>query len=603
MAIGYLDSQKLTNIANAIRSASGSETTYTVDQMPGAIRDIAPEAPRVFKDVNFFDYDGTILYQYDLAEAKALTELPPLPSSPRSGYTADSWTETLSFIQNLTGPCDVGVNYTTTNEETQIVISIPENNFQVCVMGMGGTNTGIDWGDGTARNSIEYNACTYHTYAQKGEYTIIVDRYRNTFGNQYYLPCNMFRSSNCAMIMPYPSFDLDDNYIIKEVWLGGYNNYWSNADANLYLSKCKALEKVMIPSNASAVTSSSNSRYYCFLNTSLKHITIPSTCPDIYSFQCGTESIVLPSSTAITRNYSYFSRTHLRRFISYNYSASQFVFSSQPNDYSDEKPSIETIVLRPRAISIGSGTQSFERLPLKVLDINVDNPTNGNLGYTKIESFSLASTSYNQLGSSFFYGTKSLRNVTFQSNLSKLPDYCFYGSGIRQLTIPNTVTTLGSSCFAYSDIESLTIPNGITAIPMSCFDHSRLQSITIPDSVTSLGDNCFRSTNLTTVELPVSITTIPSGCFQYSPCLETVYIKGERDAIGGGPSFSSGSTFAKCYKLTGIYIYAIHTHSNPSLTLDNPNTVIYVPRDALEDWKMSWASMASKMQPWDPPTN
>ena len=30
-------------------------------------------------DVNFFDYDGTLLYSYTWEEAKNLTELPPLP--------------------------------------------------------------------------------------------------------------------------------------------------------------------------------------------------------------------------------------------------------------------------------------------------------------------------------------------------------------------------------------------------------------------------------------------------------------------------------------------------------------------------------------------
>ena len=34
------------------------------------------------KDVNFYDYDGTRLYSYTVAEAAALTELPPLPTQP-----------------------------------------------------------------------------------------------------------------------------------------------------------------------------------------------------------------------------------------------------------------------------------------------------------------------------------------------------------------------------------------------------------------------------------------------------------------------------------------------------------------------------------------
>jgi hypothetical protein len=32
--------------------------------------------------VRFYDYDGTLLYSYTVAEAQELTELPPLPEQP-----------------------------------------------------------------------------------------------------------------------------------------------------------------------------------------------------------------------------------------------------------------------------------------------------------------------------------------------------------------------------------------------------------------------------------------------------------------------------------------------------------------------------------------
>ena len=37
------------------------------------------ESPQL-KDVNFYDYDGTLLHSYTAEEAQALSELPPLPT-------------------------------------------------------------------------------------------------------------------------------------------------------------------------------------------------------------------------------------------------------------------------------------------------------------------------------------------------------------------------------------------------------------------------------------------------------------------------------------------------------------------------------------------
>ena len=48
------------------------------------------------KDVNFIDYDGTVLHSYTVAEAAALTALPPLPS--HDGLICQGWNWCLANI-------------------------------------------------------------------------------------------------------------------------------------------------------------------------------------------------------------------------------------------------------------------------------------------------------------------------------------------------------------------------------------------------------------------------------------------------------------------------------------------------------------------------
>lgn len=62
-------------------------------------------------DVNFFDYDGTLLYAYTWDEAKELTELPPLPT--HDNMEVREWNYTLEDIKaqgtdTTIGKADVG---------------------------------------------------------------------------------------------------------------------------------------------------------------------------------------------------------------------------------------------------------------------------------------------------------------------------------------------------------------------------------------------------------------------------------------------------------------------------------------------------------------
>lgn len=60
------------------------------------------------KDVNFYDYDGTLLHSYTDQEALALTSLPENPS--HSGLTAQGWNWSLSDMKSQVqsmGKCDI----------------------------------------------------------------------------------------------------------------------------------------------------------------------------------------------------------------------------------------------------------------------------------------------------------------------------------------------------------------------------------------------------------------------------------------------------------------------------------------------------------------
>ena len=121
------------------------------------------------KDVNFWDYDGTLLYSYTLEEAQALVELPSIPDW-HEYLIPDVWTYSLEDVTTLTQRADIGALYNTVDDAVYIGINIIDTLNATIVLNFGGTNVVADWGDNTAKETISTGAS--HTYSAKGKYVI-----------------------------------------------------------------------------------------------------------------------------------------------------------------------------------------------------------------------------------------------------------------------------------------------------------------------------------------------------------------------------------------------------------------------------------------------
>lgn len=125
-------------------------------------------APVVEKDVNFYDYDGTLLYSYTLAEAQALTELPPLPDWHKR-LIPYGWNWTLDEVTSLDYRADIGALYDTEDHATYIGLDIIEPKNASVTLRFSG-NADIDWGDGTTSSGV--TAPVVHSYPSVGKYEI-----------------------------------------------------------------------------------------------------------------------------------------------------------------------------------------------------------------------------------------------------------------------------------------------------------------------------------------------------------------------------------------------------------------------------------------------
>lgn len=130
------------------------------------------------KDVNFIDYDGTLLYSYYTDEVQEMTELPPLPIHP--GLICQGWNWTLQDLKDLGRDMEVGAMYITADGKSKAYIEIFEDlpiEGTICYVQTVANSVIVNWGDGTqdVTSDTVGNVELKHTYQHSGKYIITLD--------------------------------------------------------------------------------------------------------------------------------------------------------------------------------------------------------------------------------------------------------------------------------------------------------------------------------------------------------------------------------------------------------------------------------------------
>lgn len=259
----------------------------------------APVSP---SDITFYDYDGTVVAAWPLAELGGKTALPELPS--HEGLICQGWNWSLADLKTTNRKMNVGAMYITDDGKTRIYIRLEEGRTSpmlgVCP---NGTVT-VDWGDGTPPDTLTgTNLRTArwtptHAYAAPGDYIIelTVNGSMVTYGG-------VGKGQLCGILR----YSDETSYLnevyqnsIQRIELGG----GISGIGNYTFSGCHSLVSVTIPNNIKSIGN------YTFSGCgSLVSITIPNGATSVSASMfsgCGSlSSIAMPQSIRSVGNYTF----------------------------------------------------------------------------------------------------------------------------------------------------------------------------------------------------------------------------------------------------------------------------------------------------------
>ena len=386
----------LTTVANAIRTKGGtsaslafpSDFVTAIAAIPSGGGTSVEE-----KDVNFYDYDGSVVDSYSAVDFANLAALPANPS--HTGLTAQGWNWTLSDAKTYVasyGKLDIGHMYVTDDGKTRIHIKLEEGRLAPYLgIAVNGT-VDIDWGDGTTHGSLTGTSLTtvktlQHTYSTAGEYTIVLNGGSiSVLGYSNYTRLLCPQSSATTFVNAYQA---------SVIWV----QLGSNATiGDSGFGYCRNMQYVTIPSSVNI--SNNNVFNYC---QSLKHLT-------------------LPTSTTKTGNYLCYGCYSLTS-VSIPKQVTDLGTSSAFNDCR----SLRRVIIPSGPTSIPA---SFVRECRSLKELIMPN-TVTSLG-----------------GSYVFSYCTSLKTIRLSSSLTSISSSAFeYCGGLANISIPSSVTSIGSYAF------------------------------------------------------------------------------------------------------------------------------------------------------------
>lgn len=482
----------LVDVADAIREKKGTTALINPQNFSEEILGIESGTVNVErKDVNFYDYDGTLLYSYTSEEAQTLTTLPELPT--REGLISQCWNYTLEGIANNNYKCDVGVIYDVEPLKEGDYYDGTEQRIDLSFTNVNYVKLDIDVAD----DNLMYQICG--TNSQENKDIVCQVAFGGTFidPSQGNMPLPML-----ALTQRSPNDVLGENQVPSSTCWYNYNHNFGYGELGKHTIR---------------ITPHSNyvmRNYYLILGNSVEYIPNQWTHPT-------QGNIVFPYNAYTFYNNGdvNYGATGYNIFgVDYggwnHFMKDPYEGDASPIRYMEQSQSLYNANIGSSCVELGRYIFAF---------------------CPNLKSISLHS-GITTIPKGLFYKDVSLKHVTIPEGVTSIGEYAFAESGIETISLPNSLTSIGECAFENcKNLNNLIVPNNVTNIERGAFRSClNLKTITLPNSVESIGDCCFESCqNLISITIPEKLISVAGGMFIQCNSLKTVKFLGDIQSIIG----------------------------------------------------------------------
>ena len=315
MGIKIVNESSLKSVADAIRAKGGTSSTLEFpDEFVSAVEAISTgggggSTPVPAKEVNFRDYDGTVVYSYTPTEFAALSAMPDNPdhSGDAIPLTSQGWNWSFEKAQEYVakyGRLEVGQMYATADGKTHVLIHLEKGRTSPILGCCPNGTVDVDWGDGTAHSTLTGTSVTSvkwtptHNYAAPGDYDIVLTCsgtmgfYGSSSSNQY------------SGLLRYSSGVDTRNRVYQNAVQAVYCANSVTSVGTYAFQYCYGLSSIIIPDSVTSIDA--YAFQYCY---SLSSIIIPNSVSSVgtYTFRncCSLSSITIPDNVTNIGTYAF----------------------------------------------------------------------------------------------------------------------------------------------------------------------------------------------------------------------------------------------------------------------------------------------------------
>lgn len=487
--------ESLLNIASAIREKTGKTATLTYpDEFISEIKSIETGSTEPVKEnkVNFWDYDGTLLYSYSRFDSENLAELPALPE--RYGLKAIGWNivgdsekdklnQIHGALDNNLQRADIGVIYEPDDNNIHIHLNFQLNdkgNYVRLVVSNVVASCDItpyitiNWGE--SEDAVkEYSDFSDISY----EYTEGLSDSETSF--EIIITPHYIKSMSFGDIDNGKCFITDYNGIFTDESAAAVTNIYLNSTVDMINArKCINLKNISLSPSITAIAP--NAFDGC---CSLKHINLPVDVCSVkdyafrnnYSLEHYSAPLYdFPDYTAYGE-YVFYGCTSLKAICDVPYNNYQF-YNCQ---------SLREAYYRGYSCDVGDSTfcdcRSLSYIQFESISITFGASALENC--YSLENDIFDNISISGVNSKSFYYASNLRTLLISKNIKEIPaNLCRYCSSLTTVEIAGDITSLGDMCFNQCfHLTEIRMPN-ITTVPTIpnsySIQHSKTFAIYVP---------------------------------------------------------------------------------------------------------------------------